>query len=429
MNRSVPLADPADRFPTGVQLSAYLLASRAIPAFATALLKRRLARGKEDALRWREKLGIPGAPRPEGRLIWLHAVGLGEVLALRALIAAMAGMQPDLSFLVTSSARSSGQVMGANLPPRTIHQFLPLDAPSFVTRFLDHWRPDLSVWAEQELWPGAVVETARRGIPLAMVNARMTQEGFARRTKIKSLYRDLLARFEVISAQDRRTADRLGLLGAAEVSVAGSLKSASPPLAVDADLLAQVRAHLAGRRIWVAASTHAEDEAEILAALPQVRDRLLILVPRDAGRAAAVAQRLQDHGLRYVQRSRGGMPTPETQVWLADTYGELGLWYRLAEVALIGGSFGQIGGHNPWEASALGVAVLHGPDTGQFVADYATLNEAGAARRLEKDGLAAALTSVDADAMGAAGKAVVERSKGSIRPLAARLLDLLEVRR
>ena len=429
MNRSVPLADPADRFPTGVQLSAYLLASRAIPVFATALLKRRLARGKEDALRWREKLGIPGVPRPEGRLIWLHAVGLGEVLALRALIAAMAEMQPDLSFLVTSSARSSGQVMGANLPPRTIHQFLPLDAPSFVSRFLDHWRPDLSVWAEQELWPGAVVETARRGIPLAMVNARMTHEGFARRAKIKSLYKDLLARFEVISAQDRRTAERLGLLGAAEVSVAGSLKSASPPLAVDAELLAQVRAHLAGRRIWVAASTHAEDEAEILAALPQVRDRLLILVPRDAGRAAAVGQRLQDHELRYVQRSHGGMPTPETQVWLADTYGELGLWYRLAEVALIGGSFGQIGGHNPWEASALGVAVLHGPDTAQFAADYATLNEAGAARRLEKGGLAAALTSVDADAMGAAGKAVVARSKGSIGPLAARLLDLLEVQR
>ncbi len=155
--------------PMGPALRGYLLAARAVPLVAPALLRRRLARGKELPDRWREKLGEASRPRPDGRLVWLHAVGLGEVLALRGLIAAMAQLS-DVSFLVTSTTRGSAEVLAANLPPRSVHQFLPLDAPGYLDRFLDHWRPDLSIWSEQDLWPGAVVAADRRGIPLALVN-------------------------------------------------------------------------------------------------------------------------------------------------------------------------------------------------------------------------------------------------------------------
>ncbi|MFN4129333.1 MAG: 3-deoxy-D-manno-octulosonic acid transferase, partial [Paracoccaceae bacterium] len=222
------MAEPA---PKGLALRAYLAASPLIALAGPLVLRRRLARGKEDRDRMAEKRGYASAARPKGRLIWLHAVGLGEVLALRGLILALARCAPDLHFLITSSARSSAQVIAANLPPRTRHQYLPLDAPSYLLRFLNHWRPDLSVWAEQELWPGAVVAAHARGVPLALVNARMTDAGFARRSKARGLYGDLLARFARITAQDARSANHLRALGADDVCVTCSLKSAAPPLA------------------------------------------------------------------------------------------------------------------------------------------------------------------------------------------------------
>jgi 3-deoxy-D-manno-octulosonic-acid transferase len=191
---------------------------------AAPILRYRLSRGKEDPARWREKLGEPTARRPGGRLAWLHAVGLGEVLALRGLIAEMADRAPDLSFLVTSTARSAALATARNLPPRTIHQFLPLDLPGPRRRFLDHWRPDLSVWAEQDLWPGLVADTAARGIPLALVNARMNAASYRRRASARGLYAQLLRSFDLVAAQDEGTARHLEALGAfAPVPVLGSL--------------------------------------------------------------------------------------------------------------------------------------------------------------------------------------------------------------
>jgi len=418
--------------PKGLMLRAYLLVSPLIGLAAPALLKRRLARGKEDAGRMAEKLGQPGAARPKGRLVWLHAVGLGEVLALRGLIGAMAQHDPGLSFLVTSSARSSAQVMAANLPPATQHQYLPLDAPGFLARFLDHWQPDLSVWAEQELWPGAVVATHARGIRLALVNARMTEGGFARRARAGRLYGDLLARFALIAAQEDGTAARLRALGARDVRVTGSLKSAAPPLGVDAATHADVQRALAGRRVWVAASTHPGDEAEAMAAQAALwgadRRWLLILVPRDPPRAAAISQTLATQALPHVRRSAGQVPGLEDAVWLADSYGELGLWYRLARAALIGGGFDAIGGHNPWEAAHLGAAILHGPDVANFAQDYSALHQAQAAVTVARGGLATALQSPDLPAQADRAQALVQAASGALAPLAADLLALIKGR-
>ena len=407
----------------GLALRAYLGLSGLLPVFASWILRRRLARGKEDPARWREKLGEAGAMRPEGRLIWLHAVGIGEVMALRGLIAAMAEREPGLNFLVTSSARSSAAVFTANLPSRTQHQYLPLDAPRYLRRFLDHWQPELSVWAEQDLWPGAVVATAQRGVRLALVNARMNDAAFARRARWRRVFADLYGRFSLITAQDAGTAAHLAALGAVGVRVTGSLKSAAPVLAVEEAALAVLRGQVAGRRVWVAASTHAEDEAVALNAHAELwaKDRrwLLILVPRVPARGAEVRV---PEGLPMTVRSRG--EGPSGAVYLADTVAELGLWYRLAEVALLGGSFSPVEGHNPWEPAVLGVPVLHGPHVANFAADYAALTAAGAAREVTAAGLAGALRG-DLAGMGAAGKALVTAGQGALGPLADALLRLV----
>lgn len=405
----------------------YLVARCLIPLIASTHLKRRLARGKEHPTRWTEKLGRASAARPEGRLIWMHAVGLGEVLALRGLIDAIARRDPTLNFLITSSSRTSGQVIADNLPVRTQHQFLPLDAPGYVTRFLDHWRPDLSVWAEQEVWPGMIVQTHARGVPIALVNGRITAQSFARKQRAKGLFRDILTRMSLITAQDPDTAKRLTQLGARAAKVSGSLKPAAPALAVDAARLAQMQRLIGSRRVWVAASSHAGDEAEAIAAQASLTDWLLILVPRDVARAAEVAAKLAQAGLRYAQQSTGGMPSADDQVYLADSYGELGLWYHLAQVAFVGGGFDNIGGHNPWEPAILGAAVLHGPDVHNFAADYTLLHGTAAAIRVDAGQLATTIATLDAAALTTQATRLVAEAHLSLDGLAADLLALIGV--
>ncbi len=419
--RFTTLADP-------VALTTYRLLSRAIPLVAPSLLRRRLAQGKETADRWREKLGEPSQPRPKGPLVWLHAVGLGEVLALRGLITSMARQQPELSFLITSTARSSGQVIGTNLPANTQHQFLPLDAPKYLHRFLEHWQPDLSIWSEQDLWPNAILMSAKRGIPIGLVNARITAASFERRKYGRALYTAMLSRMSLIAAQEQDTATRLTALGATNVRVTGSLKSAAPPLSVDETELTSLKTHLKDRKIWLAASTHPADEAEAIAAqatlFAQDPAQLLILAPRDTHRAAEIGTALSAANLPYCQRSTASTPTSEHAVYLADTYGEMGLWYRLAEAALIGGGFDDIGGHNPWEAAALGAAILYGPNTANFKADYAQLLEAQAAHNVMPASLASALQIPQLPQLAKNARALSDAARTALAPLATDLLNL-----
>lgn len=408
-------------------LGLYRLVSRALPLVAPSLLRRRVQRGKEDHDRWREKLGEPSAPRPEGRLVWLHAVGLGEVLALRGLISAMAAEAPELNFLITSTARSSGQVIANNLPPRTIHQFLPVDAPQYLHRFLNHWQPNLSIWAEQDLWPGAVVSADRAGVPLALVNARMNANSFASRRKARGLYANLFKRFRLIAAQDAATAANLTALGATAPQVTGSLKAAAPALSYDAQALAVLQPALQNRKLWLLSSSHEEDEAAALAAHRQILaaepNALLIIVPRDPPRGAEIHAAAQAQGLSASLQSQGR--DSMSQVHIVDAFGQLGLWYRLAPKALIGGSFGPTEGHNPWEAAALDCAILHGPQTANFAADYAQLDGAGAALPVTAETLATALGQ-DHSAMIASARALSDAAKGSLAPLATALIRLMK---
>lgn len=416
---------PAGR---SLALAAYLAATHAVPLVAPMILRRRLARGKELPDRWTEKLGRPGLPRPDGALIWLHAVGLGETLALRGLITAMAG-HTAAQFLVTSTTRASAQVLAANLPPRTRHQFLPLDAPGYLARFLDHWQPSLSIWAEQDLWPGAVIATDRRAIPLALVNARMNAAAHARRARWRGLYADLFARFRLIAAQDPATARHLGQLGATGVRVTGSLKAAAPPLASDPQALAAAQRALAGRRAVLLSSSHADEEEVLFAALrapglPADRRPLVLIAPRLPHRGPEIAARAAAMGLTATLRSRQEGPTAD--LWIVDSFGEMGLWFRLCATTLIGGSFGPTEGHNPWEAAALGSAILHGPRTANFAADFAALDQAAAALPVEPQTLPQALLHDHAE-MAARARTLSDAAQDALAPLAADLLALAKL--
>lgn len=416
----------------------YGAARRVLQPVMRAVLKRRIRQGKDDPARAGEKLGQPTVPRPDGPIVWVHAVGLGEVLALRPLIDALQVARPGLTVLVTSTARSSAQVIGRNLPPGALHQMLPLDGPDFMRRFLDYWQPALSVWSEQDLWPGAISDTAARGIPLAYVNARMNAASLASRARLAGLYRDMLRRFDLVCAQDAESAAHLRLLGADAVAEMRSLKPAAPPLRVDESELERLRHELAGRRVWVAASTHAADEGVVIAAQQRLwavdPAWLLILTPRLPTRADEIAAALEAAGLGFVQRSRGGAIGPETAVLLADSFGELGLWYRLAESAFVGGSLGGAGGHNPWEAICLGVPVISGPDTANFRADYAELAALGLARQIPSGGAAAQqLADQVARSAGQGGgegvRALVQSARLEVDGLAQKLVQLMDVSR
>jgi len=394
-------------------------------------LQKRLARGKELPDRWQEKLGMAGLPRPEGRIVWLHAVGLGEVLASRGLILNMASKDPELEFLVTSGTRASAEVLARNMPPRSRHQFLPLDSPRFAARFLNHWRPDLSIWSEQDLWPGLVLQTDRRGIPLALVNARMNTRAFQSRRRIRPLFRDIYRRFAMISAQDAESAHHIRLLGARvpEMPIC-SLKPTAPALADNPQDRIKIQAQLSGRHVWLAASTHPEDEAMVLAAHAKLRLRensaLLILVPRLPERGAEIVSACVEAGFSVGRRSLGHMITPEMSVYLADTYGEMGLWYRLVNAVFVGGSMGAVQGHNPWEAAKLGVAILHGPNTGNFKTDFADLHACDAARQIDTpDALARALRNPALQGMGMRGQQLTHTRMEGLDELCQKLRILL----
>ncbi|PJI92727.1 3-deoxy-D-manno-octulosonic-acid transferase [Yoonia maricola] len=411
---------PAD-MQRGLALRSYLAATYLIPLVAKPILRRRLQRGKEHPTRWREKLAHGLAPRPDGPLIWLHAVGLGEVLSLRGLIDRLGKARPDLFFLVTSTTAASADVFAKNAPARTIHQFLPLDAPSYRRRFLDHFAPDMCIWVEQDIWPGMVSDLAAHGVPQCMIAARMNAKSFRAHQRAASLYRDLYGAMAMVTAQNQATADRLKALGA-EVQVTGSLKPAAPPLQSDPDACDTIMQHLAGRRVWAVAPAHPEDIAIARAAHTLLRETdpsaLLIIAPRFPDRP------LECDGPR---RSLGALPDSDDPVWLFDTFGEMGLVYRLAHAALIGGTFSDIEGHNPWEAAALGCAIMHGPRVAHFATDFAHLCDVSGARKVETaDDVVTALTSTQLDTTINNAAGAIATASATVDTLLQRLLLILE---
>ena len=366
-----------------------------------ALLKQRARKGKEDPDRRQERLGIASRERPLGRLVWLHGASVGESLVLASLVDTLAARHEDLHFLVTTGTLTSARMLAARLPDRAFHQFIPVDTPAAVRRFLEHWRPDLAVFAESELWPNLIVETSRRGTPLALINARMNERSIRSWRRRPDTARWLLGQFAWIGAADTRTRDGLEDLTGYHITLAGNLKLEARLAAPDPAQLDRFRAALDGRPVWLAASTHPGEDEIVLDAharlLEQSPGALLILAPRHPERADKLARLIEARGLSLLQRSRSeDAPDGSCQVWLTDTLGEMGYWFSLAPASLIAGSLlPGIGGHNPVEASQAGSSVISGPFRSSFDDLYTTYQTHSACIEVsDATGLSAAVMQV-----------------------------------
>ncbi len=399
-------------------------------------LRARLRAGKEDRARFAERQGIPSRPRPEGTLVWFHAASVGESMSMLRLIERLLSDRPGTGILVTTGTVTSARMVADRLGDKVIHQYVPVDRRAWVERFLDHWRPDCAIWIESEIWPNLLRGIARRGIPAALVNARMSARSHARWGFAPKAITALLATFDLCLAQTEAEAERLGQLGARDVRYVGHLKYAAEPLPADHTQLAELTRTVRGRPLWVLASSHEGEEAIALAAharlAPRFSNLLTVIVPRHVGRGAAIADMARASGLAVSRRSGGLPPAPSDAVYIVDTMGELGLWYRLTPIACIGGSLVAIGGHNPIEAAQLGCALLYGPHMFSVAGVAAELQEDGAALVVENaDKLADAVARLledkaAAQAMARAARTVAERNRHVIDRAFAALAPLLD---
>jgi 3-deoxy-D-manno-octulosonic-acid transferase len=360
------------------------LSAAALP-LAPVLIKRRLKQGKEDPARINERRGVTGDVRPHGPLVWIHGASVGEVLAAAGLIERLRAV--NLRILLTSGTVTSAAVAAKRFPPDVIHQYVPYDSPRYVARFLDHWRPSLALFIESDLWPNLILAGAARRLPMVLINGRMSHRSFPRWRRMSRTIETLLGRFEVCLAQSDIDAERFATLGSRNVVTTGNLKLDVQAPPADNAKLERLMGVTRGRPVIVAASTHPGEE-EILAEVhrdlagyfPKV---LTVIVPRHPNRGEAIAHIIAAAGLHVSVRSHEELPTATTDVYVADTMGELGLFYRLAPIVFMGGSLVEHGGQNPIEAIKLGAAILHGPQVFNFTEVYDALDAAGGAKQAD----------------------------------------------
>ncbi|SOH92826.1 3-deoxy-D-manno-octulosonic-acid transferase [Monaibacterium marinum] len=368
-----------------IGLGLYRMFSHMGEGFGRRALNKRLGLGKEDPERVAERMGIAGRPRPDGPLVWFHAASVGESLSVLDLIRRIELRWPELRVLVTTGTVTSAQLMASRLPENAIHQFYPLDFAQPVRSFLDHWQPDLVLWTESEFWPTMLAEVKRCKVPLILLNARMSERSAKTWRWAPAAAKRIVRSFDIIMTQDQATRDRLLRMGALPdcVEVTGSLKDSAAPLPHDDVERKRLNARLGATPVWCAASTHRGEETIVAQAHRLARRSApglaLILVPRHPERGPEVASMLESDGWRVGLRSRGDDIQESDEIYVADTLGELGLWYRLCPVSMVGGSLVAIGGHNPFEPAALGSAIVHGPHIANFEDAYRQLHKAGAA--------------------------------------------------
>jgi len=381
MTDETPTPPPGKPATNALSLRTYRAASRIMGPFVSMALKQRLKQGKEDPERLDERRGVASVPRPDGPLVWIHGASVGESLSILPLVKRLGEEHPDYHFLVTTGTVTSAELMADRLPPPAIHQYAPIDHPAFVTSFLDHWQPDACLFVESELWPNLIHLTRARGIPMALVNGRISPKSYASWKNRKDAARELLSAFSVLMAQDSQNHERLSDLHGGKVHMFGNLKMTAAPLPATEEELARLETQLEGHAIWLAASTHPGEEEIVLSAHQRAVsrfDRLLtIIAPRHPNRGAEIAATCEAMGLNAARRSQGQPITEKTEIYIADTLGELGLFYRLCDIAFVGGSIAEIGGHNPLEPALLKCAILYGPHIFNFADTYRDMRASG----------------------------------------------------
>lgn len=333
------------------------------------LLKSRMKRGKEDPARLPERMGRPSRARPQGRLIWIHAASVGEAQSALILIDAIGRLGANIHVLVTTGTVTSATLMERRLPPFALHQYAPLDRPQWIRTFLDHWKPDTAFWMESELWPNTLLELKRRNIPAALINARLSDKSFRNWGYAPKPAKDVIDCFDIVLAQTEKDAKHYRALGAENVVVTDNIKYSAAPLPFDPLALSTLQLSVGDRPLWVYASTHAGEETlacRVHKALKEKHPALLtVIVPRHPNRREEIAGVCFENGLKFTLRSHHmALPAIDDDIYIADTLGELGLFYSLCDLAMIGRSFSDDGGggHNPVEAAQLGCVVLTGPN-------------------------------------------------------------------
>lgn len=411
-----------------------VLTGLAAPAL-DILLARRLARGKEIAGRVGERKGRATLARPAGKLIWFHGASVGECLSLLPLVSEIAAR--GVQVLVTSGTVTSAALLAERLPAGAIHQFIPLDRGAWVRRFLDHWRPDAVVWAESELWPNLLAAIAARKIPAALVNGRLSDRAFAGWRRWPGFAAETLSAFTVILAQSETDRARFADLGARDVRVSGNIKLAAAPLPADELALGALRGMIGNRPCWLAASIHPGEDFVASAVhhdlAPHHPGLLTVIVPRHPERGPEMAATMAKTGLATARRAAGEAPTPSTRVYIADTLGELGLFYRAVPVVFLGKSLAVGGGQNPAEPAALGCALLLGPDMSNFRDITAELLAGDAAIQvMDGAGLAEAADTLlqdraRRDALAGRARDVMARHQGAITETLRHIAPLLQI--
>ena len=417
----------------------YVFASAIMVPFFAWIETRKLRRAGVPVHRAHEKLGHATLRREgAGPLVWFHAASVGESLSVLSVITEMGKLAPRAQFLITSGTATSAELVAKRLPPRTVHQFAPLDAPGPVKRFLKHWRPEAVVFVESELWPQMLSRARDIEARMVLVNARLSEksrDAWARRPKTAAY---ILGLFDLIMTQNDEMAEAMIALGAHPDKVAPgiNLKSLAPPLEQHHAVLAQIRTNLQGRPVWVAASTHKGEEKIVLDAhkelLRQHPDLLLLLAPRHPDRSEEIARLIADAGLSYTIRSAGAMPD-ECAVYLADTLGELGNWFVLSDAIFLGGGLTPMGGHNPYEVAQMGRGVISGPEVFNFSESYAEMERLGAIKTIDSaTELAAAVDNLLSDTetieqFGRAARSFVRDNAAQLESIAARLASVLEI--
>jgi 3-deoxy-D-manno-octulosonic-acid transferase len=403
--------------------TAYSLLGSAITPALHVWLNRRSKRGKEDAKRLPERFGKTETPRPLGTVVWLHAASVGETQSVLTLVRALLEKHQHIHVLITTGTVTSAALVAQQKLPRTIHQYVPVDTYFAVKRFLTHWHPDLALWVESEFWPQLLWQAKAQHIPMLLINARISQKTYEGWLKWPRTIRDLLHAFCSIYAGSTDDAARLADLGGSDISDVGNLKYDAAPLPVSETLLNQLSGMCAGRPVLLAASTHANEELVIAAEhaiIAQHFPKLLtIIVPRHAARGNAIAADFRARGVKFAQRSKSEPITADTAIYLADTMGELGSFYKLANVVFMGGSLIAHGGQNPLEAARFNNALITGPHTHNFTAIIARFKAADAIHIVsDKNALAHEVTQllkndIVRDAMAKRATTVVEQARGA----------------
>ena len=341
------------------------------PIVIRRYIEKRKKMGKEDVKRFNERVGRPTKPRPDGRLIWLHGASVGESISMLPLINRLLELYPDAHVMVTTGTTTSAEVMAKRLPERAFHQYLPIDNPVFAARFVRHWQPTIALWFESEFWPAMLSTIKRRNIPLILINGRISNKSFKRWQQFDFVIKELLDCFTACLGQSEEDAYRLRALGAKDAMCLGNLKYAGLPIPVDEEKKKEIQDEIGERPVWLASSTHSDEEVKIGRHLKDLVAKhsglLTIIAPRHPNRGVEIKNALREkYQLNVALRSANEKIMPETEVYIADTIGEMGIWYELCPIVFIGGSLIPHGGQNFMEPSRCRDAVIVGPHMHNF---------------------------------------------------------------